>query len=367
MYDYLVVGAGLYGATFASMMTTADKNVLVIDKRDHIGGNAYTEYINGVIVHKYGAHIFHTNDRAVWDYVNRYARMERYVHSPMANYNGEMYNLPFNMNTFNRIWGLNSPGAVMDRIDDDRPLIEKPRNLEEQAIMLVGQTIYEKLVKGYTEKQWGRPCSELPPEIIRRLPLRFTYDNDYFGDLYQAMPVGGYTPMVQNMLYDSEVITGVDFFDEKDMLKRICKKIVFTGPIDEFYGYRFGNLEYRSLRFEEVVMEAPDGSDVNIQGAAVVNHTSEKVPYTRIIEHKHFMREPPPASVYTLEYSEEWKRGKEPYYPIGDRKNLALYEKYKKLAACEENVTFGGRLGTYQYLNMDQVIGQAIRDARIMR
>ncbi|WP_416148979.1 UDP-galactopyranose mutase [Salipaludibacillus sp. HK11] len=357
MYDYLIVGAGLFGSVFAYEATKRGKKCLVIDKRDHIGGNVYTENIEGINVHKYGAHIFHTNNKQIWDYVNNFAEFNRYTNSPVANYKGEIYNLPFNMNTFNKLWGVINPEEAKQKIKEQRNAanITQPRNLEEQAISLVGTDIYEKLIKGYTEKQWGRSARELPSFIIKRLPVRFTYDNNYFNDRYQGIPVGGYTAIIEKMLEDVEVRLDVDFFEEKEELEALAEKIVFTGMIDQYYNYQFGFLDYRSLQFETTVMDKE-----NFQGNAVVNYTDRETPYTRIIEHKHFEFGNQDKTVVTEEYPMEWKQGLEPYYPINDDKNNKIYKMYKELTNNESNVIFGGRLATYKYYDMHQVIGEAL-------
>ena len=359
-YDYLIVGAGLYGAVFAREAYKAGKRCLVIDKRDHLGGNIYTENVNGINVHRYGAHIFHTSDEKVWNYVNKYARFNHFVNAPVARYGDEIYNLPFNMNTFNRLWGVKTPDEAKQRIADQIGSlhIEEPKNLEEQALSLVGTDVYEKLIKGYTEKQWGRPCTELPAFIIRRLPLRFTYDNNYFNDTWQGIPEGGYTKMVEAMLEDVDVMTGTDYQTYVREHPDTFEKVVYTGPIDEYFDYRLGHLEYRSLRFETETI----GTE-NYQGNAVVNYTEREIPYTRIIEHKHFENAESPVTVITREYPAAWENGMEPYYPVNDEKNSALYARYRELADKEQNVIFGGRLGAYQYYNMDQVIAAALEAA----
>ena len=363
MYDYLSVGAGLYGAVFARQAKEQGKSVLVIDKRSHIAGNVYTEEVEGIQVHKYGAHIFHTNNRQVWEYVNRFARFNRFTNSPVANYHGELYSLPFNMYTFNKMWGVVTPQEAADKIEEQKKAagITEPKNLEEQAISLVGTDIYEKLVKGYTEKQWGRPCTELPAFIIRRLPVRFTFDNNYFNALYQGIPEGGYTALVAAMLDGIEVRLGVDYLEKKEELDGLAEKVVYTGPIDAYFQYQLGYLEYRSVRFETEVLDIP-----NFQGNAAVNYTDRETPWTRIIEHKWFEfgkdaegRELP-KTVISREYSSEWKPGEEPYYPVNDEKNSARYEQYRKLAEEEKNVIFGGRLGEYRYYDMDAVIASAL-------
>ena len=356
-YDYLIVGAGLYGAVFARELTKAGKTCLVIDKRDHIAGNIYTHEMEGIQVHQYGAHIFHTNNKEVWDYLNQFAVFNRYTNSPIANYKGEIYNMPFNMNTFNKMWGVITPAEAAAKIEEQRKAnyTENPRNLEEQAINLVGVDIYEKLIKGYTEKQWGRPCTELPAFIIKRLPVRLTYDNNYFNALYQGIPVGGYTAMVAKMLEGVEVCLGQDYLADKASWDALADKVVYTGPIDAYFAYKLGVLEYRSVRFETEVL-----NETNYQGNAVVNYTDAKTPYTRVIEHKHFEFGTQEKTVISREYSAEWKLGDEPYYPVNDEKNSALYAKYKELAAGEENVIFGGRLGEYQYYDMDKVVEVAL-------
>ncbi|MBE6566936.1 MAG: UDP-galactopyranose mutase [Ruminococcaceae bacterium] len=356
-YDYLIVGAGLFGATFAQKAQEAGKTVLVIDKRPHVGGNIYTEDVEGIAVHKYGAHIFHTNDHRVWEYVNRFATFNRYTNSPMANYHGELYSLPFNMLTFNKMWGVITPDEAKAKIEEQKREsgITEPKNLEEQAISLVGTDIYEKLVKGYTEKQWGRPCTELPAFIIKRLPVRFTYDNNYFNALYQGIPTEGYTAMVERMLDGVEVRLGVDFFEHREELEALAEKIVYTGAIDAYFDYCYGPLCYRSIRFESEVLNTD-----NYQGNAVINYTDAETPYTRIIEHKHFVFGTQQKTVISREYSQEWTPGIEPYYPINDEVNNALCEKYKALANREEKVIFGGRLGQYRYYDMDAVILSAL-------
>ena len=359
-YDYLIVGAGLFGAVFARQATDAGKKVLVIDKRPHIAGNIYTESIEDIPVHKYGAHIFHTNDKRVWQYVNRFAEFNRYTNSPVANYNGELYSLPFNMLTFNKMWGVITPQEAKAKIEEQRTTsgITEPKNLEEQAISLVGTDIYEKLIKGYTQKQWGRPCNELPSFIIKRLPVRFTYDNNYFNALYQGIPIDGYTSMVDKMLDGIEVRLNTDYFDNKDSLDKIAHKIVYTGAIDTYFNYCYGTLNYRSVRFETEVLDVD-----NYQGNAVINYTDEKTPYTRIIEHKHFVFGTQEKTVISKEYSQEWTLGIEPYYPVNDDTNNALYQKYKSLAEKETNVIFGGRLGQYRYYDMDATILAALEVA----
>ncbi|MCI7113032.1 MAG: UDP-galactopyranose mutase [Lachnospiraceae bacterium] len=356
-YDYLVVGAGLYGAVFAYEAKKRGKEVLVIDRRDHKGGNIYCEDVNGINVHKYGAHIFHTSNKKVWEYVNQFAEFNRYTNSPVANYKGELYNLPFNMNTFNKMWGVITPQEAAAKIEEQRKEagITEPKNLEEQAISLVGKDIYEKLIKGYTQKQWGRKCTELPSFIIKRLPVRLTFDNNYFNDLYQGIPMGGYNVIIDKMLDGIEVELGTDYLANKDKYENIADKIIFTGPIDEFYDYCFGPLEYRSVRFETEELPVE-----NYQGNAVINYTDEETPYTRIIEHKHFEFGTQPTTVISKEYSAEWKVGDEPYYPVNNDKNAALYQKYLDKSKEENKVIFGGRLGEYKYYDMDKVIESAL-------
>ena len=366
MYDYLIVGAGLYGAVFAREAADAGKQVLVLEKRPHIAGNVYTEKIEGIHVHRYGAHIFHTNDREVWDYVSRFAVFNRFTNSPVANYRGELYSLPFNMYTFNRMWGVVTPEEAAAKIAGQRAEIRgEPKNLEEQAISLVGRDVYEKLIKGYTEKQWGRDCKELPAFIIKRLPVRLTFDNNYFNALFQGIPVGGYTAMVERMLDGIEVRTGVDYLEQREKWDAAAEKIVYTGPVDAFFGFRLGALEYRSVRFETELLDMP-----NFQGNAAVNYTDRETPWTRIIEHKWFefgrdeQGNELPKTVISREYSSEWKPGDEPYYPVNDEKNTRLAARYKALAEQERRVLFGGRLGEYKYYDMDQVIGAALRAVR---
>lgn len=356
-YDYLVVGAGLYGAVFAQEAKRAGKTCLVIDKRPQIAGNVYTEEMEGIHVHVYGAHIFHTNNKRIWEYVNRFAEFNRFTNSPVANYHGELYSLPFNMYTFNKMWGVVTPQEAAQKIEEQRKAagITEPKNLEEQAISLVGTDIYEKLIKGYTEKQWGRPCDQLPAFIIKRLPVRLTFDNNYFNARYQGIPVGGYTKMVANMLESTEVRLGVDYLEQKQALDALADKVIYTGPIDAYFGYRLGALEYRSVRFETEVLDMP-----NFQGNAAVNYTDRETPWTRIIEHKWFEFGTQPKTVISREYSSEWKPGDEPYYPVNDEKNGALYAQYRALADEEEHVIFGGRLGEYKYYDMDAVIASAL-------
>ena len=366
MYDYIIIGAGLYGSVFAQQAKAAGKSVLVIDKRDHIAGNVYTEKVAGIDVHKYGAHIFHTNNQEVWDYVNQFAAFNRFTNSPVANYKGELYSLPFNMYTFNKMWGVVTPDEAAAKIAEQRAAagITEPRNLEEQAISLVGTDIYEKLIKGYTQKQWGRPCAELPSFIIKRLPVRLTFDNNYFNALYQGIPMGGYTRLVENLLDGIEVRLGVDYLEHKDELDALAEKVVYTGPIDAYFGYRLGALEYRSVRFETELLDTP-----NFQGNAAVNYTDAETPYTRIIEHKWFtfgkdeQGNDLPKTVISREYSFEWHPGDEPHYPVNDEHNNALYQRYKALAQREEKVIFGGRLGEYKYYDMDAVIAAALAAA----
>ncbi len=365
-YDYLIVGAGLFGATFAHQARLRGKKCLVIDKRQHLGGNIYCENRHGINVHKYGAHIFHTSNKRVWQYVNSLVEFNRYTNSPVANYKGELYNLPFNMNTFNRMWGVITPQEAKAKIEQQRSEVKtmlngrEPQNLEEQALMLVGKDIYEKLIKGYTEKQWGRPCSELPAFIIRRLPLRFVYDNNYFNDTYQGIPVGGYNKLIEAMLDGVECRTGVDFFADREALTALADKVVFTGKIDEYYGYRYGKLQYRTVQFEEEEIDC-----ANYQGNAVVNYTERNVPYTRVIEHKHFEMfgdavNDVPVTIISREYSTEWHDGLEPYYPINDATNNACYAQYKALADAETNVIFGGRLAEYRYYDMAPIIERVL-------
>ena len=356
--DYLVVGAGLFGATVANQAKRAGHSVLVLDKRPHIGGNVYTENVEGIQVHRYGAHIFHTNSREVWNFINRFAEFNRFTNSPVANYHGELYSLPFNMYTFNRMWGVVTPAEAEAKIAEQRRAagITDPKNLEEQAISLVGKDIYEKLIKGYTEKQWGRPCTELPAFIIKRLPVRFTFDNSYFNALYQGIPIGGYTAMVGRMLDGVEVQLNTDYLKEKSRWDAIAEKIIYTGPIDAYFDYRLGTLQYRSVRFETEVLDMQ-----NFQGNAAVNYTDRETPWTRIIEHKWFEFGTQPKTVISREYSSEWKPGDEPYYPVNDEKNNALYAQYKKLAEEEKNVIFGGRLGEYKYYDMDAVLEAALK------
>lgn len=356
-YDYLVVGAGLYGAVFAYEAKKKGRTCLVIDKRDHIAGNIYCENVSGINVHKYGAHIFHTSDKKIWEYVNQFAEFNNYINSPVARYKDELYNLPFNMNTFSKMWNIATPQEAKDIIASQIAdlNITEPKNLEEQALSLVGKDVYEKLIKGYTEKQWGRDCKDLPSFIIKRLPLRFIYDNNYFNDRYQGIPIGGYTKIVEKMLDGIEVRLNTNYLDNREEFDAMADKIVYTGMIDQFYDYKLGVLEYRSVRFEteELPME-------NYQGNAVVNYTEREVPYTRIIEHKHFEFGKQPTTIISREYSSEWKKGDEPYYPVNNDKNNALYQQYKELADKEHKVIFGGRLGGYKYYDMDKVIAAAL-------
>lgn len=357
-YDYLIVGSGLFGSIFAYEANKKGKKCLVIEKRPHVGGNIYTENVEGIQVHKYGAHIFHTSNKEVWKYINQFAEFNRYTNSPVARYKDELYNMPFNMNTFHALWGVITPDEAKAKIEEEKKEagITEPKNLEEQAISLVGKTIYEKLVKGYTEKQWGRKATELPSFIIKRLPVRFIYDNNYFNDSYQGIPIGGYTQIIEKMLDGIEVRLNYDYFDHKDELKDIADKIIFTGQIDKFYDYKFGELEYRSLRFETETLNTS-----NYQGNAVVNYTEYEVPYTRIIEHKHFDYVDTGKTIITREYPAKWDKDKEPYYTINDEKNSNLYNKYKELSEKDNKVIFGGRLGQYKYFDMDKVIAEALK------
>ena len=366
-YDYLVVGAGLFGAVFAQQAKEKGKKVLVIDKRPHIAGNIYTKTVEGIDVHEYGAHIFQTNDRDVWKYITQFIEFNRFTNSPVANYHGELYSLPFNMYTFNKMWGVVTPEEAINKIEEQKKAanITTATNLEEQAISLVGTDIYEKLIKGYTEKQWGRPCTELPAFIIKRLPVRLTFDNNYFNALYQGIPVGGYTKLVENLLAGIEVRLNVDYLQAKEEFDELAKKVVYTGPIDAYFDYRLGTLEYRSVRFENELLDIP-----NFQGNAAVNYTDRETPWTRIIEHKWFTfgkdenGNDLAKTVISREYSSEWKQGDEPYYPVNDEKNTALYEQYKELASHEKNILFGGRLGEYKYYDMDKVIASALEKSR---
>lgn len=368
-YNYLIVGSGLFGATFAHLAKKRGKSCLVIDKRKHLGGNIYCERINGVNIHKYGAHIFHTDNKEIWDFVNSIVEFNRYTNCPIANFKGELFNLPFNMNTFHQMWGVKTPKEAKEKIEEQkaealnaltRDGVKEPRNLEEQALLLVGRDIYEKLIKGYTEKQWGRPCTELPAFIIKRLPVRFIYDNNYFNDAYQGIPKGGYNKLIEGLLEGIETLKGVDFFDDRKHWERVAEKIVFTGKIDEFYNYCYGKLEYRTVRFEQETIET-----ANFQGNAVVNYTDRDTPYTRIIEHKHFEAfgthiDDIPTTIISKEFSTEWKDGMEPYYPINDKRNSELFVKYKALADKESNVIFGGRLAEYKYYDMAPVMERAM-------
>ena len=359
-YDYILVGSGLYSGVFAWFAKQKGKKCLVLEKRDHIGGNVYCEKTEGIHVHKYGAHIFHTSNKEVWQFVNSLAEFNRYTNSPVANYKGEMYNMPFNMNTFSKMWNISTPAEAKKIIEEQKKEITgEPKNLEEQAISLVGREIYEKLVKGYTEKQWGRDCTALPAFIIKRLPVRYTYDNNYFNDLYQGIPIGGYNVIIDRLFEGCDIETGVDYLEKKEYYDGLGEKIVYTGTIDAYYKYQFGKLEYRSLRFESEVLD-----EENHQGVAVVNYTDRETPYTRIIEHKHFEFGTQPKTVITREYPVTWQEGMEPYYPVNDEKNQALYQKYAKLAEKEEHVIFGGRLGEYKYYDMDKVIASAMACAK---
>lgn len=366
MYDYLIIGSGLFGSVFARQAADAGKKVIVIDKRPNIAGNVYTEKVEGINFHKYGAHIFHTNNTEVWNYVNRFATFNRFTNSPVANYKGELYSMPFNMYTFNKMWGVVTPEEAAAKIEEQKKEITgEPQNLEEQAISLVGRDIYEKLVKGYTEKQWGRDCKELPAFIIRRLPVRLTFDNNYFNALYQGIPIGGYTKLVENLLEGIEVRLNEDYLEDKEKWNAMAEKVVYTGAIDAYFDYALGNLEYRSVRFENEILDVP-----NFQGNAAVNYTDKETPWTRIIEHKWFEfgkdeeGNDLPKTIISKEYSSEWKPGDEPYYPVNDEKNGELYQKYKALAEKEENIIFGGRLGEYKYYDMDAVIASALECAR---
>ena len=365
-YNYLIVGSGLYGATIAQQAKKAGKSVLVIDKRPNIGGNIYTEKVEGINVHKYGAHIFHTNNKEVWDYVTSFVDFNRFTNSPVANYKGELYSMPFNMYTFNKMWGVVTPEEAAAKIEEQKKEITgEPKNLEEQAISLVGRDIYEKLVKGYTEKQWGRDCKDLPAFIIKRLPVRLTFDNNYFNALYQGIPIGGYTQLIEKMLEGIEVRLNVDYLENKEELDKLAEKVIYTGPIDAYFDYKLGTLEYRSVRFENEILDKP-----NFQGNAAVNYTDRETPWTRIIEHKWFEfgkdenGNDLPKTVISREYSSEWKLGDEPYYPVNDTKNSTLYEQYKALAEAEDNVIFGGRLGEYKYYDMDKTVEVALAAAK---
>ncbi|NFG42685.1 UDP-galactopyranose mutase [Clostridium botulinum] len=360
-YDYLIIGSGLFGSIFAYEANKRGKKCLVIDKRNHIGGNIYTKETEGINVHEYGAHIFHTSNKEVWNYINAFAEFNRYTNSPVAIYKDELYNMPFNMNTFNKLWGVKTPSEAKAKIEEQvkESNIENPKNLEEQAISLVGKDIYQKLIKGYTEKQWGTRATELPSFIIKRLPVRFTYDNNYFNDKYQGIPIGGYTKIIEKMLEGIEVRLETDFFEKREELESLADKIVFTGMIDEFYNYKFGTLEYRSLRFEHETL-----NEENYQGNAVINYTEYEVPYTRIIEHKHFEYGVQPKTVITREYPAKWEKGDEPYYPINNEKNNSVYIKYKELADKETNVIFGGRLAEYKYYDMHNIVFEALKCAK---
>lgn len=373
-YDYLIVGSGLYGATFAHLATKQGKHCLVIDKRSHLGGNLYCENVEGINVHKYGAHIFHTSNKQVWDFVNSIVEFNRYTNSPIANYKGKLYNLPFNMNTFYQMWGVTTPAEAIAKIEEQKAEVTArmkndgvtiPRNLEEQAQMLIGKDIYERLIKGYTEKQWGRKCTELPAFIIKRLPVRLVFDNNYFNDKYQGIPIGGYNKLIEGLLDGIETKIEVDFFANRSYWEGLANKIVFTGKIDEYYNYRFGKLEYRTVRFEEEIQDMP-----NYQGNAVVNYTDREIPYTRIIEHKHFEMFGQdvyscPKTIISKEYSTEWKDGMEPYYPVNDERNNSLYQQYKELADKEEKVIFGGRLAEYKYYDMHQIVENLLTETVI--
>ena len=355
-YDYLIVGSGLFGAVFAHEMKKIGKKCLIIEKRNHIGGNVFTENQENINVHKYGAHIFHTNNKEIWEYINQFADFNRYTNSPIANYKGELYNLPFNMNTFYQMWGVKTPEEAKAKIEEQKTesKIDNPQNLEEQAISLIGKDIYEKLVKGYTEKQWGRKCEDLPAFIIKRLPVRFTFDNNYFNDLYQGIPIGGYTRIIEKMLDGVEVKLNTDFFDNKEKWLNCADKVIFTGMIDQYFDYCYGELEYRGLNFEFETMDFE-----NYQGNAVINYTDAETPYTRIIEHKHFENSVSPKTIITKEYPKTWQKGEEAYYPLNDEKNSELFNKYNELASQEDKVIFGGRLGSYKYYDMDKVINEA--------
>ena len=360
MYDYLIVGAGLFGAVFAHEAHRRQKTCLVVEKRSHIAGNIYCKNVEGIHVHQYGAHIFHTSDKKIWDYINQFAEFNNYINSPIAVYKDELYNLPFNMNTFSKMWGIRTPSEAREKIAEQIASlnITNPSNLEEQALSLVGTDVYEKLIKGYTEKQWGRPCKDLPSFIIKRLPLRFTYDNNYFNARYQGIPIGGYTPIVEKMLSHADVRLNTDYFAHRAELSSLAHRTIFTGMLDEYFDFCYGALQYRTVRFEEELLECD-----NYQGNAVVNYTDIEVPYTRIIEHKHFEFGTQPVTVISREYSSEWQPGIEPYYPINDQRNSSLFAKYQELSKREENVIFGGRLGNYRYYDMDQVIAAALETA----
>lgn len=355
-YDYVLVGSGLFSGVIAYQAGKLGKKCLVLEKRNHIGGNVYCEEIEGIHVHKYGAHIFHTSNKRVWQFVNDLVEFNRYTNSPVANYKGEMYNLPFNMNTFSKMWGVRTPAEAKAKIDEQRKAVSgEPQNLEEQAISLVGTDIYEKLVKGYTEKQWGRDCRELPSFIIKRLPVRYTYDNNYFNDAYQGIPIGGYNVLIEKLFEKADIMTGVDFLEDREKYSAMGDRVIYTGPVDAYYGYCFGKLEYRTVRFETEVLDME-----NYQGVAVVNYTDRETPYTRVIEHKHFEFGQQPKTVISREYSMDWREGMEPYYPVNDKKNQELYQRYAGLAQKEEKVVFGGRLGEYKYYDMDKVIESAL-------
>lgn len=361
-YDYLIVGSGLFGSVFAHAATTLGKRCLLIDKRAHAGGNVYCENVEGINVHRYGAHIFHTNDKAVWDFVNSFVEFNRYTNSPLADFKGKRYNLPFNMNTFYQLWGVKTPQDAKDKLATEIGCskVDLPQNLEQQALTLVGKDIYEKLIKGYTEKQWGRKATELPPFIIKRLPVRFTYDNNYFNDKYQGIPIGGYNKLTDGLLTDCDVQLNTDYFEDRAKWDNIAEHMVFTGHIDQYYGYRFGELEYRSLRFEHETLDME-----NFQGNAVINYTELEVPHTRIIEHKHFEFGTQEKTVVTREFPDNWSRGKEAYYPVNDARNTAIFEKYRALSKNEDRVIFGGRLATYQYYDMHQIIASALKTAKV--
>lgn len=356
--DYLIVGTGLFGAVCADLLKKKGYSVMMIDKRSHIGGNVYTESVHGINVHKYGAHIFHTSNKKVWNYVNGFVEFNRYTNSPVASYKGKLYNLPFNMNTFYQMWGVKTPAEAKAKIEEQKALyhIEEPKNLEEQAISLIGKDIYEALIKGYTQKQWGRACTDLPAFIIKRLPVRFTFDNNYFNDKYQGIPEGGYTALIERMIEGCDVELGIDYLDDRERFDSLCDKVIYTGEIDRFFDYKYGHLQYRTVSFDTELLEGVD----NYQGNAVVNYTEAEVPYTRIIEHKHFEFGTQPDTVISREYSKEWQPGDEPYYPVNDDKNMALYAEYKKLADAQSKVIFGGRLAEYKYYDMDKVIMSAM-------
>lgn len=359
-YDYLIVGSGLFGSTFAYEATKRNKSCIIIEKRSHVGGNIFCESKEGINIHKYGAHIFHTNDRIIWDYINNFVDFNHYINAPVANYKGEIYNLPFNMNTFSRMWGITTPKQARQKIEEQKTaFIGQPSNLEEQAISLVGMDIYNKLIKGYTEKQWGRSCKELPAFIIKRLPIRYTYDNNYFNDTYQGIPVGGYNKIIKKMVEHCEIVLNTDFNADKDRFMNMAEKIIYTGPLDAFFNYCYGNLEYRSLQFETQKLEIE-----NYQGVAVMNYTDKETPFTRIIEHKHFEYGEQPITIITKEYPAEWKKGSEAYYPINDEKNQKLYGQYQQLAKKTSNIIFGGRLAEYKYYDMDKTIASALKVAK---